>query len=146
MNRTVVVIEDNPDNLALMVALLERRWTVVTCEDPHAAITVVRDERPAVVLLDIGLPGLDGPAILDLIRADATVTATPVVAVTADVRRESDDHWRRRGFDGFIAKPIVDKTVLWSLIDSFVATVETCNGTEDARDVDANGSAPTRLH
>jgi len=117
MNLTVVVVEDNPDNLALMIALLERRYTVITCEDPHGAVGLVRDHRPAAVLLDIGLPGLDGPAVLDLIRADETLKATPVVAVTADVRRDSHDHWRRRGFDGFIAKPIVDKARLWALID-----------------------------
>ena len=118
----VVVVEDNRDNLALMLALLAHRYEAIPCDDPARALDVIRAHRPHLVLLDIGLPKVAGPRILDFLRRSASVADTPVVAVTADVHPDSEQHWLHRGFDGYVAKPIVDKTLLWATIDALART------------------------
>lgn len=120
MGLRVVVVEDDADHLALMVAMLERRCRVVPCNDPSLALETVQHHLPHILLLDIGLPGIDGPTILDLVRATPGISTIPVVAVTADVRRDSEEYWMWRGFDGYMAKPIVDKHLLWSTMDALV--------------------------
>lgn len=113
----IVVVEDDPDHLALMVAFLERRYDVVGCARDLDALAVIEEARPEVVLLDIGLPHLAGPEILDRMRRSGLVANVPVVAVTADVRPDSEQHWLWRGFDAYLAKPIVDRHLLWATID-----------------------------
>ena len=70
----LVVVEDDPDNLALMVALLGRRYDVAVCSDGREALTTIWEHRPHLVLLDLGLPHLDGPTILELIRRTSALT------------------------------------------------------------------------
>src|SRR6476620_9887702 len=56
----VVVVEDDADNLALMVALLGSRYDTAVCDDGRQALPTIARHRPHVVLLDLGLPHLDG--------------------------------------------------------------------------------------
>jgi CheY-like chemotaxis protein len=113
----IVIVEDDPDNLALLVALLGGRYDAAVCSDGRDALRTIIEHRPDLVLLDLGLPYLDGPTILELVRRQPMLADIPVIAVTADVRRDSEHRWLWHGFDGFIAKPLVDKLELWSKID-----------------------------
>lgn len=111
----VIIVEDNPNNMLVLLKLLkligiERiNWhtsgkqVVQFVHDMSQANT---SQRPDLILLDIGLPGEDGYAILAQLRADPSLKHTRVVAVTARTSPEQVQRARQAGFDGFIGKPI----------------------------------------
>lgn len=105
--RTVVVVEDNVRSRRLVRDLLELNgFDPVEAESAEEGLAVVRDARPALLLLDIQLPGMDGEAALRQLRADPDTAHIPVVAVTAYAMRGDEERLLAAGFDGYIAKPI----------------------------------------
>jgi CheY-like chemotaxis protein len=73
--------------------------------------------RPDLVLLDISLPDMDGTEILQRIRADATLSSLPVIALTAHAMTGDREKYLAAGFDDYITKPIVDETQLFNSIE-----------------------------
>lgn len=105
--RSVVVIaEDDEDILRLVATRLNRDgYEVVETRDGAQALAAVRERKPALALLDVSMPALDGIEVLTRIRGDETLTGTRVVLLTAmaqeaDVRRAFD-----AGADGYVRKP-----------------------------------------
>lgn len=105
--RLILIIEDNEKNLKLVRDILQfrghRTLEATTAED---GIDLAASHLPDLVLMDIRLPGMNGMAALDILRADARTAVIPVVAVTASVMPEDKDRFVAAGFDGFIEKPI----------------------------------------
>jgi signal transduction histidine kinase/CheY-like chemotaxis protein len=120
---TVLYVEDNPANVTLVQRVLSQRDQVhlVVAPDGAAGLRLVEELRPAVVLLDVHLPALNGDEVLAALRehVDPALRRTPVVIVTADVSGGAEDRLRTAGADAFIAKP-VDVKLLLSEIDHFV--------------------------
>lgn len=84
--QSIVVVEDNPEMRQLLTRLLRsiaRRARVIEAEDGEAGLRVVRETRPDAVILDLMMPGADGYAVLDALRSDDALRATPVVVVSA---------------------------------------------------------------
>ena len=103
----VLVVEDNPANMKLAKLLLESAGhTVLTAADAETGISVARNAHPALVLMDIQLPGMDGLEATALLKADATTRAIPVIALTALAMKGDEERIRAAGCDGYIAKPI----------------------------------------
>ena len=113
----VAVVEDNPDNRLLIRVLLEQAYQVSEYENGQAALDGLRRERPDLVLLDISLPGMDGPEVLGQIRADATLRDLPVVALTAHAMKTDRQRFLDKGFDEYVAKPITDEQELFGVIE-----------------------------
>jgi putative two-component system response regulator len=113
----IAVIEHDPDNRALLVAMLEPRYDVVACGRSTAVLPVVPDHQPHVVLWNVGDDDVQAPAVLERLRRDPKLAHAAIVAVTARVHRDAERYWLWLGFDGFVAKPILDKRALWDLID-----------------------------
>ncbi len=103
----VLVAEDNPVNRELLRELLENRGYAVTeaC-DGQAALSMLEDSRPDILLLDIGMPVLDGFAVIRRIREDPSLATLPVLAVTAYAMRGDRENVLDAGFDGYLSKPI----------------------------------------
>jgi two-component system cell cycle response regulator DivK len=103
----VLIVEDNPRNLKLARDLLEhaeyRTLTATTAED---GIELARAHRPDVVLMDVQLPDMDGVSALARLRAEATLAAVPVVAVTAFAMKDDAARFLAAGFDAYIEKPL----------------------------------------
>ena len=79
--KTILVVDDEPQITQLARAYLEQSgFNVVTARDGQAALTVFRSEKPDLVVLDLGLPGLDGLDVTRAIRKDSNV---PIVMLTA---------------------------------------------------------------
>ena len=78
----------------------------------HPARWVPAADRPALVLLDISLPGMDGTAVLAALRADPELKDLPVIALTAHAMAGDREKYLGLGFDGYLTKPIVDERVL----------------------------------
>ena len=107
MSKTILVVEDNERNRKLVRTILRHRgFAVVECEDGESALTLARLHSPALVLMDIELPGIDGIQALGRLRADPATAPIPVIAVTASVTPGERDRVVAAGFDGYIAKPI----------------------------------------
>ena len=105
---TVLYLEDNPANLKLMQHILTRRRDIrlVTSEEPEEALELARLERPDLILLDINLPGMDGYAVLSLLRQWRETRATPVIGVSANAMVQDILQAKAAGFDGYITKPL----------------------------------------
>lgn len=113
----VAVVEDNSDNRLLVRAMLEDAYDIDEYENGIEALKAFRQRRPALILLDISLPGMDGGQVLAAIRADAVLRTLPVVALTAHAMAGDREKYLSAGFDEYVAKPIVDERVLIGAIE-----------------------------
>ncbi|HUL96026.1 MAG TPA: response regulator [Usitatibacter sp.] len=107
MKPIVLLVEDNERNRKLVRTILEfRGYEVVECEDGEPSLDLARKHRPAVVLMDIELPKMDGITALKRLQADPETSAIPVIAVTASVTPSERERVAAAGFSAYIAKPI----------------------------------------
>jgi two-component system cell cycle response regulator DivK len=103
----VLVVEDNPVNLELVSALLEEHaCETLTATTGDAALHLLRQSRPNLVLVDVQLPGMSGYEVTRRIKADPTLADIPVVALTAHAMAHEDVRAREAGCDAFLTKPI----------------------------------------
>lgn len=103
----ILIVDDVVDNLALVsLDLQQQGYRVVTASDGEKAVHVAALTRPDIILMDIAMPGVDGLEATRKLRADATMSSIPVIALTAydtgGFRRAAAD----AGFDGYLTKPI----------------------------------------
>ncbi len=117
MRPTLLLIEDNEQNRYLATFLLEARgYQVVHAGDGPRGIELAGEVRPALILLDIQLPGMDGYAVARALKSDPALAAIPIVAVTSYAMANDRLAATAAGCQGYIEKPIDP--------ESFVATVE----------------------
>ena len=111
MNKRIVLIEDNPQNRYLASFLMEARgWEMVHAEDGPTGIELAAKTLPALILLDIQLPGMDGYAVARALRADPTLAGIPIVAVTSYAMAGDRERCLAAGCNGYIEKPIDPET------------------------------------
>lgn len=115
--KRIAVVEDNPDNRALMQAILEDQYTIDEYETGAEALEGVKRQLPDLVLLDISLPGMDGVEVLRHLRADAALRHLPVIALTAHAMAGDRQKYLGAGFNDYITKPIVDEAILMAAIE-----------------------------
>ena len=116
---TVLVVDDLPQNLRLLDAVLSPRgFTVLTASSGQAALDLLGERRPDIVLLDVMMPGLDGYETCRRIRADPATSFIPVVMVTASGDAEKV-RGTEAGADDFITKPF-DQAELLARVRSLV--------------------------
>jgi len=103
----VLYIEDNRENRMLVRAVLEAAgYLIVEAEDGLAGIEAAIREEPALILLDINLPGVDGYEIVAILKSFPNLASTPVIAVTAYAMQGDRQRTLVAGCDGYIQKPI----------------------------------------
>ena len=107
-SRLMLVIEDNTANLALIQALIARRpqWRMVAARNGEAGLIQARVEPPALILLDLNLPGRGGEAVLAELRANSALRQTPVVVLSADALPETIERLRAAGANDYLTKPL----------------------------------------
>lgn len=118
--KRIAVVEDNADNRLLVQAILEDLYRVDEYESGPEALAAFQRLRPDVVLLDISLPGMDGLEVLQAIRGDESLSALPVIALTAHAMSGDRQKYLDAGFDDYVTKPIVDENVLIEAIGRLV--------------------------
>lgn len=101
----ILAVEDHDDVLTLLSVVLKDHQ-VLLAPDSTSGLRMARDMRPDLVLLDVGMPDVDGLEVCRAIRRDPATAATPVLLVTArlDVA-ENPNSWREAGANGVVTKP-----------------------------------------
>jgi CheY-like chemotaxis protein len=121
MRHKILIVEDNAINLDLITAMLEPfDLDIITAEDGYEALKKT-DENPdiSLILLDIGLPGIDGIEVFKRLKCIDASKDIPVVAVTAHAMAGNKEHLMSIGFNDFVAKPI-DKNILYEKIKEYL--------------------------
>ncbi|MGH2387527.1 MAG: response regulator [Chloroflexota bacterium] len=113
MRCTILVVEDNPVNMRL-VRLILRTHGYMVCEATtgHEALHLLRTERPALILLDMQLPGMDGFTLASRLKGDPATSAIPLVAVTALAMKGDGERVLAAGCDAYLPKPIDDNELI----------------------------------
>ena len=109
----VLVAEDNPVNRELLRELLESRgYMVFEACDGEAALRQIEAAPPDILLLDLGMPVMDGYTTVQHIRRNPAMATLPVLAVTAYAMQCDQEKVMAAGFDGYVSKPVQTNTLL----------------------------------
>ena len=105
--KRVLVAEDNAVNRELIRELLELRgYEVSEARDGQEALQMIEASPPDILLLDLGMPKLDGFGVIKKVRENPQLAGLPVLAVTAYAMRGDREKALDAGFDGYVSKPI----------------------------------------
>jgi CheY-like chemotaxis protein len=103
----ILIVEDNELNRKLVRDVLQAKgYRTLETETAEEGVRLAREHRPALVLMDIQLPGMNGIEALGQLRADPSTRAIPVIAVTASAMTQNRQQILAAGFDGYQPKPI----------------------------------------
>ena len=117
--KTVLYVEDNFHNRRLVRKILESRgYTLVEAEDGIAGLEMIRRLRPPLVLMDIGLPGMDGLTVTNLVKGEEDLRHIPIIAITASAMAGDRERFLTAGCDDYLSKPIQPIELL-AKVDSY---------------------------
>jgi two-component system cell cycle response regulator DivK len=109
----ILMVEDSPLSAKLVRdVLLFRGYQVVESATAGGGLQLARERKPALILMDIQLPDMDGITALAELKGDAATRQIPVIAVTASAMPMERGEILAAGFDGYQAKPITVKSLL----------------------------------
>ena len=113
----ILYVEDNPANRMLIRRLLSAAgYDLLEAEDAQAMRRLLETARPDLILMDLHLPGVDGFTLIQELRSRPEFQHVPIIALTADVLRDTPAKCYEAGCDGYIPKPID--------VDRFLETIE----------------------
>jgi len=116
----ILIVEDNEANMRLArLLLVNAGHSVLWAADAETGLTLAREKQPALILMDIQLPGMDGLAATSLLKQDPHTAHIPVIALTAMAMKEDRDKTLRAGCDAYIIKPLRYKE-LYQVIDTLL--------------------------
>jgi two-component system cell cycle response regulator DivK len=118
----ILVVEDNEKNMKLFRDVLQATgYRTLEASTGRQALMLASEHGPALVLMDIRLPDMDGVEALSRLRTDERTASIPVLALSAQAMKGDNDRFREAGFDGYLSKPVD--------IDELLMTVEQhCQG------------------
>ncbi len=118
----VLVVEDTEDNRFMMKRLLEMvGYRVIEARNGQEAVKLAESEHPALILMDLSLPIIDGLAATRLIRDNPITEKVPIIAVSAHDSTDFLDEALAAGCNGYVTKPI-DFASLEEMICEMLAT------------------------
>lgn len=111
--KLILLVEDNDNNRLLIRDVLQASgYLVAEAETAEDGLRMAAEQNPALILMDIQLPGMNGIEALQRLRADPATRAIPVIAVTASAMTQDRRQIMAAGFDGYQSKPISVKGFL----------------------------------
>ena len=117
---TILYVEDNQDNRKLVRRVLEADgYAVDEAENAQEALVYLNTKPPALILMDISMPDMDGYTLTTKIKAMPEFTKIPIIAMTANVMRGDRERSLEAGCDGYIQKPI-DIDTLTQQIERYI--------------------------
>jgi len=107
MTKTVLIVEDNEMNMKLFNDLLQAHgYNTIQTQNGHDAKDLALKHAPDLIIMDIQLPEISGIEVTKIIKAEAQLVNTPIVAVTAFAMKGDEEKILEGGCDGYISKPI----------------------------------------
>ncbi|UCH40521.1 MAG: response regulator [Gammaproteobacteria bacterium] len=117
-NKLILIVEDNEKNRRMLRDILQvNGYQTVESETAEDGIRIAQQDLPALVLMDIQLPGMNGMEARKMLRNDPVTRHIPVVAVTASAMLHDQTEIEKTGFDAFHYKPIRIKEILKTVHD-----------------------------
>lgn len=111
--KTVLLVEDNEDNLVIYSTILRHSgYTVIEARDGQAGIEAAQRELPALILMDVSIPLIDGWEATRRLKADPATAHIPIIALTAHALASDQQKAVDAGCDGYIPKPAEPRVVL----------------------------------
>ncbi|MGF6093999.1 response regulator [Pseudomonas sp. 18175] len=118
---SILIVEDNEANMRLArLLLVNAGHSVLWAADGETGLTMAREQQPALILMDIQLPGMDGLTATALLKQDPLTAHIPVIALTAMAMKEDREKTRLAGCDAYVIKPLRYKE-LYQVIDTLLA-------------------------
>ena len=108
-NPVILVVEDNPDNMITVKAILGNNYTILEAVNGQEGIEMANKYKPNLILMDIALPIIDGIEAFNAIRNNIKLQHIPIIALTASTMTADREVLLAYGLDAFIPKPIDDK-------------------------------------
>ena len=106
-----LIIEDNLDVAQMFASLLRHcGHEVHTANEPQAALDIARTDKPDIIFLDIGLPGMDGYTLAQKLRSEPAIDGVKIVALSGHIPDEK--RFKESGINNFLLKPVGVKTLL----------------------------------
>lgn len=110
---TILLVEDNPDNRTIYGTILRHfGYTVAEAETGEDGVRMAREILPALILMDVAMPGMDGWEATSILKGDAATAAIPVIALTAHAMSEDRRRAEEVGCDGYLSKPVEPRRVV----------------------------------
>ena len=117
----ILIVDDNEKNLKLIRDVLQfKGFTTLEAADGESAVRLATTNLPALILMDVQLPGMSGCDAMKAIKSDERTRAIPVIALTAMAMRGTRENLLSDGFDDYISKPVEIKAVL-NLVEKYLA-------------------------
>jgi CheY-like chemotaxis protein len=108
-----LIIEDNEKNRRLCRDVLQvKGYKTIESETAEEGLKLALDQAPALILMDIQLPGMDGITAMKQLKADPNTQSIPIIAITASAMTNNRTSMLAEGFDGYQTKPISLKDFL----------------------------------
>ena len=121
-NELILIIEDNEKNRKLVRDVLQvKGFKTIESETADEGMELARNQEPALILMDIQLPGMDGITAMKQLKADPKTRRIPIIAVTASAMTHNRTTMLAEGFDGYQTKPISLKDFLMEVQRVLVA-------------------------
>lgn len=112
----ILIVDDNEMNRKLFRSLLQKNgFETIEAEDGATGIQMAKEHLPALILMDIQMPVMDGLTAMKAIRAETGTASIPVIALTSYAMKEDKERFLAEGFDGYISKPI-DKNAFIAVV------------------------------
>jgi two-component system cell cycle response regulator DivK len=107
LGKRVLIVEDNEKNMKLFRDVLQATgYSTLEATTGEEAVELALSEAPALVLMDVQLPGIDGVGALERLRQNERTASIPVLALTAQAMSGDRERFLEAGFDGYLAKPV----------------------------------------
>ena len=107
LGKRVLIVEDNEKNMKLVRDVLQATgYSTLEATTGEEAIELSLSQAPALVLMDVQLPGIDGVGALERLRQNERTASIPVLALTAQAMSGDRERFLEAGFDGYLAKPV----------------------------------------
>jgi two-component system cell cycle response regulator DivK len=107
MAKLILIVEDEPKNLKMLSDLLQRfAYETISASDGEQGVQLAQEKMPALILMDIMLPKMDGLEATRILKSDVKTSDIPVIALTAYAMKGDRERTLEAGCDGYIAKPI----------------------------------------
>lgn len=116
----ILIVEDNPVNLDLVMQLLEDDYELLTAEDGQSGIDIALAERPDLILLDLSLPKKSGWEVCEELKQTLGDEVMPIIALTAHAIKGDREKALRIGFDDYVTKPI-DEDLLFDTVEKYLS-------------------------